>query len=121
MPSGTQARVPADGERSSGEKKSAIIEKALEAYFDLMDLKLAKKRLADLEKGRALLDAKKLPHRLADEWAHRSITRDLSWGIPLPEIDPDLSGKTLYVWPESLVAPIAFTRLALARRGFGRY
>jgi methionyl-tRNA synthetase len=71
---------------------------------------------ADLEKGRALLDAKKLPHRLADEWAHRSITRDLSWGIPLPEIDPDLAGKTLYVWPESLVAPIAFTRLALARR-----
>jgi predicted DNA-binding protein len=35
-----------------GEKKSAIIEKALEAYFDLLDLKLAKKRLADLEKGR---------------------------------------------------------------------
>jgi len=35
-----------------GEKKSSIIEKALEAYFDLLDLKLAKKRLADLEKGR---------------------------------------------------------------------
>ena len=34
-----------------GEKKSAIIEKALETYFDLLDLKLAKKRLADLEKG----------------------------------------------------------------------
>jgi predicted transcriptional regulator len=30
------------------EKKSAIIEKALETYFDLLDLKLAKKRLADL-------------------------------------------------------------------------
>jgi predicted DNA-binding protein len=34
-----------------GEKKSAIIEKALETYFDLLDLKLAKKRLGDLEKG----------------------------------------------------------------------
>jgi predicted transcriptional regulator len=34
-----------------GEKKSAIIEKALETYFDLLDLKLAKKRLADLDKG----------------------------------------------------------------------
>ena len=34
-----------------GEKKSAIIEKALETYFDLLDLKLAKKRLADLEKS----------------------------------------------------------------------
>ena len=35
-----------------GEKKSAIIEKALETYFDLLDLKVAKKRLADLDVGR---------------------------------------------------------------------
>lgn len=35
-----------------GEKKSAIIEKALETFFDLLDLRVAKKRLADLDKGR---------------------------------------------------------------------
>jgi predicted DNA-binding protein len=35
-----------------GEKKSKIIEKALTVYFDLLDLKLAKKRMKDLEKGR---------------------------------------------------------------------
>lgn len=35
-----------------GEKKSVIIEKALGAYFDLLDLRLAKKRLKDLEKGK---------------------------------------------------------------------
>ena len=34
-----------------GEKKSYIIEKALTVYFDLLDLKLAKKRLKDLEEG----------------------------------------------------------------------
>lgn len=34
--------------RELGEKKSSIIEKALEVYFDLLDLKLARKRLADL-------------------------------------------------------------------------
>jgi len=40
------------------EKKSVIIEKALEVYFDLLDLKVAKKRLDDLEEGRdRLLDA----------------------------------------------------------------
>jgi predicted DNA-binding protein len=40
------------------EKKSAIIEKALEVYFDMLDLNLAKKRLADLEKSRdSLIDA----------------------------------------------------------------
>jgi predicted DNA-binding protein len=35
-----------------GEKKSYLIEKALTVYFALLDLKLAKKRLRDLEKGR---------------------------------------------------------------------
>jgi len=41
-----------------GEKKSYIIEKALTVYFDLLDLKLAKKRLKDLKDGRdELLDA----------------------------------------------------------------
>jgi len=44
--------------RELKEKKSSIIEKALEVYFDLLDLNLAKKRLANLEEGRdRLLDA----------------------------------------------------------------
>lgn len=44
-----------------GEKKSHIIEKALTVYFDLMDLKLARKRMDDLEKGRdKILDAEKV-------------------------------------------------------------
>ena len=48
-----------------GEKKSAIIEKALETYFDLLDLRLAKKRLADLEKGRdRLLDSEEVWKKL---------------------------------------------------------
>lgn len=48
-----------------GEKKSAIIEKALETYFDLLDLKLAKKRLADLDKGSdRLLDSEEVWKKL---------------------------------------------------------
>ena len=47
------------------EKKSAIIEKALEAYFDLLDLKVARKRLADLEQGRdRVLDAEEVWKKL---------------------------------------------------------
>jgi predicted DNA-binding protein len=38
-----------------GEKKSYIIEKALTVYFDLLDLKLAKKRLKELKEGKARL------------------------------------------------------------------
>ncbi len=41
-----------------GEKKSSLIEKALTVYFDLLDLQVARKRLRDLEKGKAeLVDA----------------------------------------------------------------
>ncbi|MCX6569594.1 MAG: CopG family transcriptional regulator [Candidatus Aminicenantes bacterium] len=48
-----------------GEKKSFIIEKALETYFDLLDLKVAKKRLADLEKGSdRLLDSEEVWKKL---------------------------------------------------------
>jgi len=44
-----------------GEKKSYIIEKALMVYFDLIDLKVAKKRLKDLDEGRdKLIDAKEV-------------------------------------------------------------
>ncbi len=55
---------------------------------------------------------------LDNGWALRSITRDVSWGIPVPEdLDPDLVGKTLYVWPDSLIAPITFTKVALEQKG----
>lgn len=53
----------------------------------------------------------------ADEWAKRSITRDIAWGIPVPaDVDPELAGKTLYVWPDSLIAPISFSRVALTQQ-----
>lgn len=50
-----------------GEKKSYIIEKALTVYFDFLDLKLAEKRMKELEKGKdKLLDADEV-------WKHLGI------------------------------------------------
>jgi methionyl-tRNA synthetase len=73
---------------------------------------------ADLTAGREALAAAGIESELVDEWAHRSITRDIAWGIPVPaDIDPDLAGKTLYVWPDSLIAPIAFSQVALKEKG----
>ncbi|MCK6490721.1 MAG: class I tRNA ligase family protein [Planctomycetes bacterium] len=72
---------------------------------------------AALAQGRAALAAAGIESVVADEWAHRSISRDIAWGIPLPDVDPELAGKTLYVWPDSLIAPIAFTQVALAQLG----
>ena len=74
--------------------------------------------MADLQTARVALEAEGISSELVDDWAHRSVTRDVAWGIPVqPEIDPDMVGKTVYVWPESLIAPISFSRLALAKRG----
>jgi methionyl-tRNA synthetase len=76
------------------------------------------KNRADLETAAAALAGAGIATELDDSWAHRSITRDVSWGIPLPDdLDPDLAGKTLYVWPDSLIAPISFSQVALAARG----
>ena len=73
---------------------------------------------AGLAAGRAALDARAVPYVLNDEWGHRSITRDVAWGVPVPaDMDPELAGKTLYVWPDSLIAPISFSQVALAARG----
>jgi methionyl-tRNA synthetase len=72
----------------------------------------------DLATGQAELKKNEIPSELIDGWAHRSITRDVTWGIPLPaEMGPETKGKTLYVWPDSLIAPISFSKVALKAKG----
>ena len=39
----------------------------------------------------------------------RSITRDLSWGIPVPLDDPHAKGKVLYVWFDAPIGYVSFT------------
>ena len=39
----------------------------------------------------------------------RSMTRDISWGIPLPIQDPDAAGKVLYVWFDAPIGYISNT------------
>ena len=69
---------------------------------------------ADLQKAQGILEAAGIPSVATDKWGYRPITRDVSWGIPVPpELDPQMKGKTLYVWPDSLIAPIVFTQVAL--------
>jgi methionyl-tRNA synthetase len=73
---------------------------------------------SDFASGLKTFSEKNIPVQLLDGWAHRSITRDVTWGIPLPvELDPEMKGKTLYVWPDSLIAPISFSTVALQKKG----
>jgi methionyl-tRNA synthetase len=72
----------------------------------------------DFNSGLKMLQDKGIPCALLDGWAHRSITRDVTWGISLPkDLDPEMEGKTLYVWPDSLIAPISFSKVALKNQG----
>jgi methionyl-tRNA synthetase len=72
----------------------------------------------DLASGQAILEKNGISSELMDGWAHRSITRDVTWGVPMPEeLGPELAGKTMYVWPDSLIAPISFSKVALIKKG----
>jgi methionyl-tRNA synthetase len=72
----------------------------------------------DMNQGKTELEKSGIPTELVNGWAHRSITRDVSWGIPMPaDLDPEMAGKTLYVWPDSLIAPISFSQVALKQKG----
>ncbi len=73
---------------------------------------------ADLAAGQAALAAANIATDVVDEWAKRAITRDTPWGVPIPaELLPDGAAKTLYVWPDSLLAPISFSKVALEQAG----
>lgn len=87
-------------------------------YAPGKQLALQFKSHEDLKAAQAELQTHGIAGQPDDGWAHRAITRDVSWGLPVPEdLDPELAGKTLYVWPDSLLAPISFGEVALAQRG----
>ncbi len=44
------------------------------------------------------------------------LTGNIDWGVPAPALE-GLEGLTVWVWPESLWAPISFTMAALEARG----
>lgn len=39
----------------------------------------------------------------------RAMTRDLTWGVPVPLDDPDAKGKALYVWFDAPIGYVSFT------------
>lgn len=47
----------------------------------------------------------------------RAMTRDLSWGVPVPIDDPDAKDKVLYVWFDAPIGYITFTAVDCVRRG----
>ncbi len=46
----------------------------------------------------------------------RAMTRDISWGIPVPLDDPDAKGKVLYVWFDAPIGYISNTKELCERK-----
>ncbi|MFH0980483.1 MAG: methionine--tRNA ligase [Planctomycetota bacterium] len=55
----------------------------------------------------------------AEGLPERAMTRDLTWGVPVPLDDPDAKGKVLYVWFDAPIGYISFTAVDCQRRGEG--
>lgn len=51
----------------------------------------------------------------AEGLPERAMTRDMTWGVPVPLDDPDAAGKSLYVWFDAPIGYISFTA-ALCRQ-----
>lgn len=73
-------------------------------------------KLVDREKACNILAEHQIRFRSGKTLVPFRLTGDISWGVPCPEID-GLKDQTFYVWPESLWAPISFTKTYLLSKG----
>jgi methionyl-tRNA synthetase len=77
---------------------------------------LAFETLALREKACATLSAAGIRFRTGKTLVPFRLTGNIPWGVPAPALE-GLTGLTVWVWPESLWAPISFTMAALEARG----
>ncbi|MCH8967341.1 MAG: methionine--tRNA ligase, partial [Planctomycetes bacterium] len=55
----------------------------------------------------------------AEGLPERAMTRDLTWGVPVPLDDPDAVGKSLYVWFDAPIGYVSFTAALCEKLGEG--
>lgn len=71
--------------------------------------------LSDRETACARLTAENLRYRTGKTLVPFRLTGNIEWGVPAPALD-GLDGLTFWVWPESLWAPISFSKAVLENR-----
>ena len=74
------------------------------------------KNLHGRDLARAVLDSREIRYRTGKTLVPFRLSGNISWGVPLPEKD-DMKDLTFWVWPESLWAPISFTKAYLESIG----
>lgn len=74
------------------------------------------KDLNDRDKAKEVLAANNIRFRAGKTLVPFRLTGNIEWGVPAPVLDGE-DGLTIWVWPESLWAPISFTKTYLKQQG----
>lgn len=72
--------------------------------------------LADRDATRKILEGKGIHHTTGKTLVPFRLSGNVEWGVPVPDKE-DQKDLTFWVWPESLWAPISFTREYLRQQG----
>ena len=75
------------------------------------------KNLDDRDAARKVLEELSINYRTGKTLVPFRLSGNIEWGVPFPEKE-GLKDLTFWVWPESLWAPISFTKTYLESKGF---
>ena len=92
-----------------------VLEQKIDEKHDRIELTFEK--VSDRDVASDVLSNAKIRYKSNKTLAPIRITGNASWGVPVPEVEPQAKGLTFYVWPESLWAPISFTKTYLKEIG----
>lgn len=74
------------------------------------------KNLSDRDGAKDLLNESGIRFRAGKTLVPFRLTGNIEWGVPAPVLEGE-DGLTIWVWPESLWAPISFTKTYLKQQG----
>ncbi len=72
--------------------------------------------LKDRDSAREVLECNGIHYRTGKTLVPFRISGNIKWGVPIPDTE-DIKDLTFWVWPESLWAPISFTKAYLSDLG----
>jgi methionyl-tRNA synthetase len=82
-------------------------------------IQLVFEKLIDREKACELMTKNSIRFRTGKTLVPFRLTGNIELGVPAPALE-GLEGLTIWVWPESLWAPVSFTRTVLEKRNKGQ-
>lgn len=96
--------------------KSQMPEHILNLEDNKTSFSIEFKNLNDRDKAKELLNDNNIRFRAGKTLVPFRLTGNIEWGVPAPIMDGE-EGLTIWVWPESLWAPISFTKTYLKQQG----